>query len=186
MRLSQSVNTISVHCPSTLSETVNNEVMISLQAVSLFSHGDEGFPLCPTPSGLFSLHCWDATGLFMLSAGIALIRAQYHAAFLVAVKKTWVRATVTLWHYHEFLTLCELSMCLWVQDCWTLTSCWYFTLDDVGQLFWRHHQSYNLVPATIVGFPLAKRTPYVSFWDYKWTGLPDKRRVSQPVTSVSS
>lgn len=111
--------------------------------------------------GLFSLHCWDATGLFMLSAGIALICAQYHAAFLVAVKETWVRAAVTLWHYHEFLTLCELSMCLWVQDCWTLTSCWYFTLDDVGQLFWRHHQSYNLVPATIVGFPLAKRTPYV-------------------------
>lgn len=118
------------------------------------SHGDEVFPLCSTPSGLFAFHRWDATGLFMLSVGLTLIRVQYHAAFLVAGKETWVRAAVTLWHHYEFLTLSELSMCLWLQDSWTLTMCWHLTLDDVGQLFWKHHQSYHLVPATIVGFPL--------------------------------
>lgn len=159
------------------------------------SHGDEVFPLCSTPSGLFAFHRWDATGLFMLSAGLTLIRVQYHAAFLVAGKETWVRAAVTLWHHYKFLTLGELSMYLWLQDSWTLTMCWHLTLDDVGQLFWRHHQWYHLVPATIVGFPLGyskKDIVHEALFFCRVFVIISKdicqieRSVSGPVTSVSS
>lgn len=146
------------------------------------SHGDEVFPLCSTPSGLFAFHRWDATGLLMLSAGLTLIRVQYHAAFLVAGKETWVRAAVTLWHHYEFLTLGELSMSLVARQLdtdnvlashpgWCRTTileappmlspcschnCWFSSW-----IFQKGHCTWGLILLQ-------------SFCNYKWRYLPDR------------